>query len=100
MPGGGGSDSAQPLEDLQLGSLCAKLGDFSACTVASRAQTPVQTPQWMAPEVARQETYGPPADIWGLGALIFELLELGMPYGEEITFPELEEALVAGRPPT
>jgi len=77
----------------------AKLGDFGGCKLASRAQTPCQTPQWMAPEAARQEVYGPPADIWGLGMLVYELLELGMPYGEEITMPQLEAELVAGRAP-
>jgi len=97
----GNTDASAPsLEDFPVGALCAKLGDFGACKAASRAQTPVHTPQWMAPEVARQEIYGPPSDVWGLGALIFELLELGIPYGEEITFPQLEDELTSGRPPT
>lgn len=90
----------QQVADVPLDSLIAKLGDFGACKVASRAQTPVQTPQWMAPEVVRQEVYGRPADIWGFGALAFELLELRAPYGDDITFPELEAALTAGQPPS
>merc|ERR1712039_67513 len=87
------------LLDLPLGSFHAKLGDFGCCKVASRAQTPTQTPQWMAPEVVRQEGYGRQADIWSFGALVYELLELGIPYGEEITLPQLEEKLVVGQGP-
>ncbi|CAK0905977.1 unnamed protein product [Prorocentrum cordatum] len=54
----------------------------------------------MAPEVVRQEVYGQAADIWGFGALAFELLELRSPYGDDITFPELEAALTVGLPPS
>jgi len=85
--------------DLPLWSFHAKLGDFGCCKVASRAQTPTQTPQWMAPEVVRQEGYGRQSDVWSFGALLYELLELGVPYGEEITLPQLEKELVAGRAP-
>jgi len=88
---------AAPASEL-LGCI-AKLGDFGASKACSRAQTPVQTPQWMAPEVVRQEGYGRPADIWALGMLIFELLELSVPFGDDVTLPELEAELAAGRPP-
>lgn len=77
----------------------AKLGDFGGCAAASRAQTPVQTPQWMAPEAMRMEGYGPPADVWGLGMLMYEVLELSIPYGEDITMQQLEDELTAGHPP-
>eukprot|EP00930_Biecheleria_cincta_P025268 TRINITY_DN18007_c0_g1_i1.p1 TRINITY_DN18007_c0_g1~~TRINITY_DN18007_c0_g1_i1.p1 ORF type:complete len:459 (+),score=79.70 TRINITY_DN18007_c0_g1_i1:177-1553(+) len=80
--------------------LCFKLGDYGLCKAASGASTPmVGTPQWMAPEIIRMEKYGMPADMWSLGGLIFELLELGPPYGEDITLPQLETALEAGQPP-
>lgn len=80
--------------------LCFKLGDYGLCRAASGASTPmVGTPQWMAPEIIRMEKYGMPADVWSLGGLIFELLELGPPYGEDITLPQLETALEAGQPP-
>merc|ERR1719237_1570871 len=92
--GAEGNDADSPLEVLRV-----KLGDFGSCKIASRAQTPVQTPQWMAPEVARLELYGAPADVWSFGIVVFEVLELAVPYGEEITLPELEAELVAGRPP-
>ncbi|CAE8711204.1 unnamed protein product, partial [Polarella glacialis] len=86
--------------DLPLHELRAKLGDFGAAKAAERAQTPVQTPQFMAPEVCRQEApYGLEADLWGFGSLLHELLELSVPYGQELTFPELEQKLLAGVPP-
>jgi len=85
-----------------LSSIAAKIGDFDAAKASSRAQTPVQTPHFMAPEVAAQtgEDYGPAADIWALGCVVFEMLELGLPYGEDLTLPQLEAALVAGEGPT
>ena len=42
------------------------------------------------------EGYGSPSDIWSFGSLIFELFELGVPYGEEITLTCLGAELVAG----
>jgi len=96
LPGavGDGSNKA-----LNLHHFSAKLGDFGGCKAAVRAKTPVQTPQWMAPEVMRQEEYGVPADIWALGMLIHELLTFEPPYGEEITMPMLEAEISAARRP-
>jgi serine/threonine protein kinase len=31
------------------------------------------TPMWMAPEVVRQESQGPPSDIWSLGCTVLEM---------------------------
>jgi hypothetical protein len=53
----------------------------------------------MAPEALRLVGYGQAADVWGFGALIHELLELGPPFGEDITLQQLEESLLAGRGP-
>lgn len=92
-------DLAPALPLRKLTTFHTKVGDFGGCAQASRAQTPVQTPQWMAPEAMRGEGYGPPADIWALGMLMYELLELDVPYGEDITMPQLEEQLRAGRAP-
>jgi len=92
-------DGLAEVSEADVAAFVAKLGDFGASKVGSRAQTPVQTPQWMAPEVARQEPYGRPADIWAFGMLMYELMELSVPYGEEITMPALEAELSAGRPP-
>jgi len=85
--------------DWSLSRLTAKLGDMGVAKCARRAQTPVQTPQWMAPEAMRLDGYGQEADVWGFGALTHELLELGPPFGEDITLQQLEESLLAGRGP-
>jgi len=93
-------EEIEDVRDLSLNHVRAKLGDFGAAKAASRAQTPVQTPHFMAPEVARQEgSYGAPSDVWSLGCLIFELLEQGLPYGEDLTLPELDAALLSGKGP-
>ena len=42
-------------------------GDDASC------RTLVGTPQFMAPEMLRDERYGPPADIWSVGCLILEM---------------------------
>ncbi|CAJ1354005.1 unnamed protein product [Effrenium voratum] len=95
---GGEGESVESV-DLPLTAFAAKLGDFGAAKVCSRAQTPVQTPHFMAPEVAQGGEYNSAADVWGLGCLIFEVLEMGLPYGEDLTLPQLEKALVAGLGP-
>lgn len=87
------------LVNLPFNSMKVKLADFGGSKLASRAQTPVQTPQWMAPEVIRLEGYGPSADVWSLGAVILELLDLDVPFGQDINLTELESALSRGQPP-
>lgn len=84
--------------DLVLTEAVAKLGDFGVAKVCSRAQTPVQTPHFMAPEVAKQSEYGPAADIWAFGCLMLQMMQLSLPHGEDLTLPQLEEALLAGTP--
>mmetsp|Transcript_140327 Transcript_140327/g.315068 ORF Transcript_140327/g.315068 Transcript_140327/m.315068 type:complete len:118 (-) Transcript_140327:65-418(-) len=59
----------------------------------------VHTPQWMAPEVMKQEEYGRAADVWALGMLLFEMLDLGPPYGDQLSLPELEAKVTAGELP-
>ncbi|CAK9109167.1 unnamed protein product [Durusdinium trenchii] len=83
-------------EELDLPRAIAKLGDFGVAKVCSRAQTPVQTPHFMAPEVAKQSEYGPAADIWAFGCLMLQMMQLSLPHGEDLTLPQLEEALLAG----
>lgn len=95
-----------PLTELQ-----AKIGDLGSCKVPEDAEapepaawapvlpTPVLAPPWTAPEVRRFEGHGAPSDVWSFGALIFELLELGAPNGEDASFQQLDAQLPGDIPP-
>lgn len=84
------AQGAQGLYDLALTEMELLLGDLGAGKLGSRAQTPVQTPHFMAPEVARMAgDYGAAADVWGFGCLLFQMLEMGLPHGEDGRFEGL-----------
>ena len=61
-----------------------KLIDFGASRRMSPhtqlVDTVVGTPHYMAPEVIRAEPYAEPADVWGLGVIVYELCALRRPY--------------------
>ncbi|XP_066365553.1 mitogen-activated protein kinase kinase kinase 18-like [Miscanthus floridulus] len=52
----------------------AKLADFGCARMAADGDGPIGgTPAFMAPEVARGEAQGPPADVWALGCTVIEM---------------------------
>ncbi|EGD74656.1 NEK/NEK1 protein kinase [Salpingoeca rosetta] len=62
-----------------------KLGDFGIARVleanaarmsARTCKTPVGTPLTMAPEIAAGKAYGQKVDIWGIGCVLYELIQL------------------------
>jgi len=61
-----------------------KLGDFGIAKVfehtASRANTTIGTPGFLAPEVCEKEDYGNKADVWSVGVVLYELLALEQPF--------------------
>lgn len=61
-----------------------RLSDFGESRMLSSpgslARTVVGTPCYMAPEVLRSEAYAEPADVWGLGVVLYELCTLRRPF--------------------
>ncbi|KAJ8566114.1 hypothetical protein K7X08_030591 [Anisodus acutangulus] len=58
----------------------AKIGDFGCARLVDQAKWNGGTPMYMAPEVARGEEQGFPADIWALGCMIIEMATGGSPW--------------------
>ena len=49
------------------------------------------TPVYMAPEVIMQE-YGPPADLWSIGMLLYQLLTGTFPFWDSVQNLSLQQA--------
>lgn len=63
-----------------------RLGDFGVAralsTYTNFSQTLIGTPACMAPEALASAPYSHPADVWGLGVILFEVLTLRRPFGQ------------------
>ena len=61
-----------------------KLGDFGIAKVldhtAAEAITMIGTPIYLAPEVCHSKPYGIKADVWSMGVVLYELLNLAPPF--------------------
>ncbi|XP_049413714.1 mitogen-activated protein kinase kinase kinase 17-like [Solanum stenotomum] len=69
-------------QNILLGKTGAKIADFGCARWIDPAGAELigGTPMFMAPEVARGEEQGCPADIWGLGCTIIEMVTGGSPW--------------------
>jgi eukaryotic-like serine/threonine-protein kinase len=69
----------------------AKLIDLSIARRPGRAQPGVGTWCYMAPEQARGGTVGEPADVWGIGVVLWEAACGYTPFGDESReYPQLD----------
>jgi serine/threonine protein kinase len=69
----------------------AKLIDLSIARRPGRARPGVGTWCYMAPEQARGGPVGPPADVWGLGVVLWEAACGDIPFADEsVEYPQLE----------
>jgi serine/threonine protein kinase len=62
------------------------LTGFSLCELLDEKDTVLSfagTPEYMAPEVVKQNPAGTPSDMWGVGCMMFELFEGRPPYYNE-----------------
>ncbi|WVZ69150.1 LOW QUALITY PROTEIN: hypothetical protein U9M48_017985 [Paspalum notatum var. saurae] len=71
----------------------ARLTDFGCARPAASARTVGGTPAFMAPEVARGEAQGPPADVWALGCTVVEMATGRAPWGSAGDADDLLAAL-------
>lgn len=64
-----------------------KIGDFGISrkveTLSALNMTACGTPYFMPPEVCKGEAYGPKADIWAVGCIIYELVTKKKPFDSE-----------------
>lgn len=71
----------------------AKILDLSIAQPPGKARKGAGTANYMSPEQARGDLVGPPADVWGIGAVLFEAATGELPFDghdEEDRYEQLE----------
>jgi len=60
-----------------------KIGDFGIAKIIQpehNSNTIIGTPNFMSPEIYKCEVYNKKTDIWSLGCILFEMIELKLPF--------------------
>ena len=64
-----------------------KLVDFGLSQANVKSDTEIKslcgTPEYVAPEVLKNEGYGKPVDLWQYGCIIYEMMTGTTPFGHE-----------------
>jgi len=78
----------------------AKLCDFGLARMKSELMTGAMqyagTPQYMAPELLRQQKYTEKVDVWAFGTLVWETMAEDIPFAN-LEVPEIRELSVSGK---
>lgn len=77
-----------------------KLVDFGlSIRTEDRAWSPVGTPECMAPEIISLNGYGPEADLWSFGILLYEMVHCETPFGNhKLSSDEINEGILNKEP--
>jgi len=97
------SDNVLVVRD-QHGNKQFKLADFGFTAPIGQCDSPHGTPQWMAPELAKNLTNGmgmntPQTDIWSLGCLLLELLCGAPPFINDDPYTVFKKTSLLTAPP-
>ena len=76
-----------------------KIGDFGIAKIvklSKKSSTIIGTPLYMSPEQFRREAYDKKVDIWSLGCILFEMIELKPPFSAN-TIENLSKKIRKGK---
>lgn len=77
------------------------IGDFGVsrplAATAALALTRIGTPYYLSPEVIKGQPYSFPSDVWALGVIAYEILQLKRPF-RAASLPALAIKIIKGKP--